>query len=180
MRSAESIWLLSLASIATGPPRRPEARISSGRKPSSPGQRMSAPSARRASMRPLIGLLRICATPSIRYTPPFADAQSAVRKRAAVPARPVKSSASARGDRAAAPLDPDPVRGLVLLDAEAEAAERLGHDPRVLAEQRPGEGHRAVAERGEQERAVREALGARQGHAAAGRPDERPHRKDVG
>ena len=97
MSRAESIWLLSRASTAIGPPRSPEARISSGKNPSSFRHRMSAPMVLNASMSPFIGLLRICGTPSILNVPRFADAHRAVMKRAAVPARPTKISASVAG-----------------------------------------------------------------------------------
>ncbi len=57
-------------------------------------------------------------------------------------------------------------------DLDAERIERLGHDLRILAEQGVGEGDRRVAQGGEQQGAVREALRAGQRHRAARRVRE--------
>ena len=84
------------------------------------------------------------------------------------------------GDRATASSDPNLAGRTVLRHVEAKPAECLSHDPRVVAQESPGQGHGTVAQRGKKHRPVCKALRARDGRRCAGRPRERPNRKDVG
>ena len=76
--------------------------------------------------------------------------------------------------------DAEGVGGLVGHDSESKFPQRLGHEMRVLAEKRAGERDGRVAERGEQEGAVGEALRAGQSDFAADGAREGFDREQVG
>ncbi|MBI2496414.1 MAG: hypothetical protein HYV75_00235 [Opitutae bacterium] len=78
-------------------------------------------------------------------------------------------SGLAHGNLPAATGHGDGQRRLVGLDRETELPQRRDHDVRVAAEQCAVQGRRALAQRGEDERAVGDALGAGHGDAAAHR-----------
>lgn len=107
--------------------------------------------------------------------PQGATAQRAVRKRAAVPARPTKRSIGAEIEvlgKAAVWSETRRVGGVVGGDGEAEFPEGFGHQVRVFAIERVRQRDGPVAEGGEEEGAVGEAFRAGQSDGATGGPRE--------
>ena len=84
-----------------------------------------------------------------------------------------KDLAAMRRDRAAAPADRDPARGLVDLDAETHHPERVAHVARVVAQQHRVEHRAPLRQRRQHHRAIRDALGARDHHARVERSGQR-------
>jgi hypothetical protein len=117
--TADTYWLLTLASSVMRPPLSPFGAIDSGRHPSPSRYSMLAPLARKATTKGPIGRCFIRAFPvtTVRSPAPAAtnasgvaaaepdtSAHTAVRKRAAVPALPRKSSAPAGGAQRRPPV----------------------------------------------------------------------------
>ena len=105
--------------------------------------------------------------------PQGATAQRAVRKRAAVPARPTKRSIGAEIEvLGKAAVWSETRRVWVGGDGEAEFPEGFGHQVRVFAKERARQRDGPVAEGGEEEGAVGEAFRAGQSDGATGGPRE--------
>ncbi len=96
-----------------------------------------------------------------------AVASMAVRNRRLVPELATYRLAWRDRDAAAAALNANLGSGGVVDDGDAERFERLNHDPRVLAVERPGQRARPIGQRGDDQRAIGQAL--RAGHANRGR-----------
>ena len=86
-----------------------------------------------------------------------------------------KDLAATRRNRAAAPADRDPARGLVDLDGEAHHPQRVAHVARVVAQQHRVEHRAPLRQRRQHHRAIRDALGARQHHARVERSGQRSY-----
>ena len=162
MRSALKYWLLMPPGMRTEPPSRPDDSMRTGGQPLPANARRATPRAARASSSGWIGRFAIASSPSSSKTP-SPSAMTGVRKRAVVPEFPTKTARLRRGAPAAA-LDLEALGRFV--DDDAHPRRRA---PRAMCsvsslKSAPSRCSIPAGQRGEDERAVRVALGARGPH----------------